>query len=205
MPRGRRVNPNSQRQQKLRSNASKNRQISIHIDDSVIQKYVGIFGSEEFIKKEKGALNRAMQPLEDVAKQNLAKVTNPNGRGYGSATNGDGKRKRNPRTLEEGIRKRTMTNGTVGVIVSITNKDNQGNWLLPIFDQGTVPRYRGQGRLKKKEAKSQYKTGNRKGYTGVIKKSNFFKKAIDQTMNNFNQRFQKEMDKGLKELMDDIQ
>lgn len=170
--------------------------VHIDIDMDVVSRWAETFTSAEFISKQKGALARAMKPIVNDARSNLSMVTSLEGHGKNNASV----------NFREGIRERTLTNGEVGVLVSITNKAGMGNFLLPMFEGGTAPRYIKRisdktSHLKKKESRERFKSGDRRGYRGVMTRTNFFSHAVESHRGNINSSAMAELDKGVQQLL----
>lgn len=99
--------------------------------------------------------------------------------------------------FKEGVRTVTQGGDNASVIVSITNKGNKGNWLLPVFEGGTDERYR---TYRRRAQGIEFKS-KESGRTGKIGAIHFFSKAVDSLKGGIGEKFTKEIIRRLKNII----
>lgn len=160
------------------------------------EKYIDGMKRENILSKERGALSYVMDEIRDKAVSNLSSKMDVNKRGYGTVGS-NGKRKQNPNSFKEGVRTVTQGGDNASVIVSITNKGNKGNWLLPVFEGGTDERYR---TYRRRAQGIEFKS-KESGRTGKIGAIHFFSKAVDSLKGGIGEKFTKEIIRRLKNII----
>lgn len=154
----------------------------IRIDSKDIIDACNRVGAELVGKSVYQAVSEALTEAKDVVRSEFSNSTGiaVGRRGKGSGKKG-GTRTPNPISFHDAVKAKMGNNGMGGIVW--VDSSSSGNWLMRIFNTGTGPRYRGRRGSSKNWRKKQdklYDLGGRHGYTGQIKESNYFDKAMDK-------------------------